>query len=499
MFARQARLRPGRAAQPGQGDPDAAALRRVRQDARQEGAAALSRAAALLMSDCHRALDPALQALVERVQQARAARGTLCIRGGGTKDFYGEAPRGEPLDMRALAGISSYEPTELVVTARAGTPLAELEAVLAEQGPVPGLRAAALRAPAAPSAAWSPPACAGRRAPRSARVRDHVLGATLLNGKGELLSFGGQVMKNVAGYDVSRVLAGSLGMLGVICEVSLKVLPRAGGHGHAALRDGPGRARCSSSTNGPAGRCRCMPAPGGTACWCCACRARRPRCARRRSRSAASAIAAASWPPPSGTACATSSDEFFVSARAALDARRHAVAAVAAADRAAAGAGRRRSWSNGAARSAGSCTAAAGRARCATRPPRPAAMPRCSWATTSSAGVFAPLTSAAGPHPPRTEARLRPRRRVQPRPAVPGAVPMTHSGHRREHARVLRARAPLLRARVLQARAPGRPARDGSLAAAGPSPAATCWRSPAAPAGGRRTARATPRPGWPPT
>ena len=79
-------------------------------------------------------LDPALQALVERVQQARAVRGTLCIRGGDTKAFYGDAPRGEPLDMGALCGISSYEPTELVVTVRAGTPLAELEAALAEQG-----------------------------------------------------------------------------------------------------------------------------------------------------------------------------------------------------------------------------------------------------------------------------------------------------------------------------------------------------------------------------
>ena len=103
-------------------------------------------------------LDPALQTLVERVQQARAARGTLCIRGGDTKAFYGEAPRGEPLDMGGLSGISSYEPTELVVTVRAGTPLAELEAALAEKGPVPGLRAAALRRRRHASAAWSRPA-----------------------------------------------------------------------------------------------------------------------------------------------------------------------------------------------------------------------------------------------------------------------------------------------------------------------------------------------------
>jgi glycolate oxidase FAD binding subunit len=126
--------------------------------------------------------------------------------------------------VRPLAGISAYEPTELVVTVRAGTPLAELEAVLAERGQclpfepprfaeggtVGGMVAAGLAGPARAAVGG---------------VRDYVLGATLLTGRAELLSFGGTVMKNVAGYDVSRVLAGSLGMLGVLCEVSLKVLP----------------------------------------------------------------------------------------------------------------------------------------------------------------------------------------------------------------------------------------------------------------------------------
>ncbi|WP_088279405.1 glycolate oxidase subunit GlcE [Ideonella sp. A 288] len=168
--------------------------------------------------------DPALARLVDQVQTARAAQGTLRIQGGGTKDFYGEAPQGEPLSTRELRGISSYEPTELVVTVRAGTPLAELEATLAEKGQclafepprftaggtVGGMVAAGLAGP-------SRAAVGG--------VRDYVLGATLLNGRAEVLSFGGQVMKNVAGYDVSRVLAGSMGTLGVILEVSLKVLP----------------------------------------------------------------------------------------------------------------------------------------------------------------------------------------------------------------------------------------------------------------------------------
>ena len=168
--------------------------------------------------------DPALARLVERIRAAAADRQPLALRGGGTKAFYGGEPVGELLDVRPLAGISRYEPSELVVTVRAGTPLAELEAALAEQGQclafepprfaaggtVGGMVAAGLAGPARLAAGG---------------VRDYVLGATMVNGRGEVLSFGGQVMKNVAGYDVCRVLAGSLGTLGLIAEVSLKVLP----------------------------------------------------------------------------------------------------------------------------------------------------------------------------------------------------------------------------------------------------------------------------------
>ncbi len=175
-------------------------------------------------------MDAALAALVDRVRAARADKTPLDIQGGGSKSFYGEAPGGAPLDVTGLAGISSYEPSELVVTVRGGTPLAQLEAALAEcgqclpfepprfteAGTVGGMVAAGLAGP-------------GRAAVGG--VRDYVLGATLLNGRAELLAFGGTVMKNVAGYDVSRALAGSMGCLGVICEVSLKVLPVA----HATL------------------------------------------------------------------------------------------------------------------------------------------------------------------------------------------------------------------------------------------------------------------------
>jgi FAD/FMN-containing dehydrogenase len=168
--------------------------------------------------------DPVLAHLIERVDRARAERRPLDIRGGGTKAFYGGPVLGEPLDITGLAGISSYEPTELVVTARAGTTLAELETALAERGQclpfepprfagggtVGGMLAAGLSGPARANLG---------------SVRDHVLGVTLLNGRAEVLSFGGQVAKNVAGYDVSRLVVGSLGILGIICEASLKVLP----------------------------------------------------------------------------------------------------------------------------------------------------------------------------------------------------------------------------------------------------------------------------------
>ena len=193
--------------------------------------------------------DPALRALIERVRGARADRTALDIRGGGSKAFYGEAARGEAFDVTALRGISSYEPTELVVSARCGTPLAELEAVLAEKGQCPPfepphfdvtgpLDACGVAPRGGAQSAWDGPAptgttvggmvATGLSGPARAAVgsvRDFVLGATMLNGRGELLSFGGQVMKNVAGYDVSRALVGSMGVLGVICEVSLKVLP----------------------------------------------------------------------------------------------------------------------------------------------------------------------------------------------------------------------------------------------------------------------------------
>ena len=178
--------------------------------------------------------DPALRRLIDRVLTARDTRTPLCLRGHGSKDFYGEAPRGEPLEMTPLAGISHYEPTELVVTARAGTPLSELEAVLAAHGQCLAFEPPRFRDEGRPSdpgigsGTVGGMVAAGLAGPSRAAVgsvRDFVLGTALLNANGELLRFGGEVMKNVAGYDIARVLAGSLGILGPIVEVSLKVLP----------------------------------------------------------------------------------------------------------------------------------------------------------------------------------------------------------------------------------------------------------------------------------
>ena len=176
-------------------------------------------------------MDPTLHRITERIRAATADSAPLRIRGGGTKDFYGETLQGELLDTSELAGITSYEPTELVVTVRAGTPLAELEAVLAEKGqclPFEPPHFSHSTPPVHGVATVGGMVAAGLSGPARASVgavRDYVLGATLVNGRAQALTFGGQVMKNVAGYDVSRVLAGSMGTLGVIAEVSLKVLP----------------------------------------------------------------------------------------------------------------------------------------------------------------------------------------------------------------------------------------------------------------------------------
>ena len=164
-------------------------------------------------------------ALVEQVRAATAARAPLRIVGGDTKYFYGRPVQGEPLGTRGHRGILRHDPAELVLTARGGTPLAEVESQLAgcgqrlpfeppHFGPDATLGGIVASGLAGPSRAWTGP------------LRDFVLGARVLTGDGRVLRFGGEVMKNVAGYDVARLMAGSLGILGVLLDVSLKVLPR---------------------------------------------------------------------------------------------------------------------------------------------------------------------------------------------------------------------------------------------------------------------------------
>jgi glycolate oxidase FAD binding subunit len=169
-------------------------------------------------------MEAQLNSLIDAVRQAAADGRTLRLRGGGTKDFWGQSLTGDVLDTRGYQGIVSYEPSELVVTARCGTPLSELEAALAEKG-----QCLAFEPPHfGPGATVGGMVAAGLSGPARATagaVRDFVLGARFINGLGEHLTFGGQVMKNVAGYDVSRLMAGSWGTLGLITEVSLKVLP----------------------------------------------------------------------------------------------------------------------------------------------------------------------------------------------------------------------------------------------------------------------------------
>jgi glycolate oxidase FAD binding subunit len=203
-------------------------------------------------------------ALIDRIRAAYVAAAPLVIRGGGSKGFYGNAAQGEILDTRGLQGVVDYQPKELVLVARAGTPLADIETLLAEYNqmlafepphfacphpnprqsgwaqphpPRPlagegGVREAGEGANPEPKPVYATlggcvaSGLSGPRRPYTGSVRDYVLGVRMIDGTGETLRFGGQVMKNVAGYDVSRLMVGALGTLGLLTEVSLKVLPK---------------------------------------------------------------------------------------------------------------------------------------------------------------------------------------------------------------------------------------------------------------------------------
>lgn len=162
-----------------------------------------------------------IETFKERILQGKPLR----IRGAASKDFYGNALNGELLDTRSYSGIVAYEPTELYITAKCGTPLAEIEAALAANSQCLPFEPPRFL----PESTVGGAVAAGLSGPRRASagaLRDYVLGIKIIDGAARELSFGGQVMKNVAGYDVSRLIAGSLGTLGLIVEVTLKVLPQ---------------------------------------------------------------------------------------------------------------------------------------------------------------------------------------------------------------------------------------------------------------------------------
>lgn len=163
--------------------------------------------------------------LRERVLAAIADKTALNIIGSGSKAFYGRPAQGEALPVAGHCGIISYEPTELVITARCGTRLADIEAVLAERGQMLVFEPPHF-GPNATLGGAVATGLSGSRRPYAGAVRDVVLGVKLLNGHGEILKFGGEVIKNVAGFDVSRLMVGALGTLGVVLEISMKVLPQ---------------------------------------------------------------------------------------------------------------------------------------------------------------------------------------------------------------------------------------------------------------------------------
>ena len=166
------------------------------------------------------------ESLCTAVRTAAGEGTPLAVTGGGTKEFLGRITQAEPFDVSGHRGIVTYEPTELVLTARGGTPLAEVNAALEARGQMLAFEPPAF-GDAATIGGTIAAGLSGPARPYAGAARDFVLGTRVLNGRGEALRFGGEVMKNVAGYDVSRLVTGAFGTLGVLLDVSLKVLPRA--------------------------------------------------------------------------------------------------------------------------------------------------------------------------------------------------------------------------------------------------------------------------------
>ena len=204
--------------------------------------------------------NPNIDLFREQILHAAKVGTPLSIEGGGTKSWYGNPNSFAKLSTRAHSGILEYQPEELVITACAGTPLKEIEAALAEKNQIlpfepPHFGDAATFGGAVTAGLAGP----GRIS--AGNLRDFVLGARIMDGKGQDLSFGGQVMKNVAGYDVSRLMPGSLGTLALLLEASVKVLPKPAAT--ATLRCHISQAHAHQLLNEWAGQ----PLPLSASCW----------------------------------------------------------------------------------------------------------------------------------------------------------------------------------------------------------------------------------------
>lgn len=169
-------------------------------------------------------MDSTYQAQIERIQDARETRQPLNIIGGDSKAFYGEAAAGEPFHVASNQGVIEYDPAELVIVARAGTSLSEMQSVLAERGQMLGFEPP-FAAQGATIGGAVAAGLSGSCRPYKGAARDYLLGTKLVNGQAQLLQFGGKVMKNVAGFDLFRPMAGAMGTLGLLVEVSLRVIP----------------------------------------------------------------------------------------------------------------------------------------------------------------------------------------------------------------------------------------------------------------------------------
>src|SRR5690606_31857869 len=220
----QARLRPLWPAESREGDSHAVALCRIRPHACSCRRAALPGHSPFLRFW----MDFVLSEMIDKVMTARASQRPLYLQGGGTKRFYGEVTppvsNGSQLDLSPYSGVINYQPSELVITAKAGTPLHEIEALLASNRQMLAFEPPRF-GPESTIGGCVASGLSGPRRMQAGALRDFVLGATLLDASGTLLRFGGEVMKNVAGYDISRLLAGSMGIFGPMLEVSIKVAP----------------------------------------------------------------------------------------------------------------------------------------------------------------------------------------------------------------------------------------------------------------------------------